>query len=177
LKKDGWITGQPWGYEVTLPKDFDYLLVDRSRQLTVAEWEQKGVRRPDGKPFPRPDDRGFLLLPAGAQGPAFLMLPNFAVIMKYNPAEAYALAIGYLADRTRGEGPIAQAWPRHEPVLTREERRELQERLLSRGFDLGEVDGRLGPRSRAAIRDFQRSLGLIPDGFASAAILARLRSP
>jgi lytic murein transglycosylase len=175
LKMDGWIAGQAWGYEVVLPAGFDYLLADRARQVTLREWEQRGLRRADGRPFARPDDRAFLLLPAGVQGPAFLMLPNFAVLMKYNPAEAYALAIGHLADRLRGENAIARPWPRHEPVLTREERRELQERLLSRGFDLGEADGRLGPRSRAAIRDFQVSVGLIPDGFASAGILARLR--
>jgi peptidoglycan hydrolase-like protein with peptidoglycan-binding domain len=104
------------------------------------------------------------------------MLANFRVVMKYNPAEAYALAIGHLADRLRGEGPIVQPWPRHEPVLSREERRELQELLLSRGFDLGEADGRLGVRSRLALRDYQTANGLIPDGFASATILARLRN-
>lgn len=175
LKQDGWITGQPWGYEVVLPAGFDYLLADRSRQFTVREWEQMGLRRADGRPFARLDDRAFVLLPAGAQGPAFLLLPNFLVIMKYNPAEAYALAIGHLADRLRGEGPIVRPWPRHEPTLTREARRELQERLLRRGFDVGEVDGRIGPRSRAAIRQFQASLGLIPDGFASVSILQRLR--
>ena len=176
LKKDGWVSSQPWGYEVALPSGFDYLLADRARQLTIREWQRFGLRRPDGQPFPRPDERAFLLLPAGAQGPAFLMLPNFLVLMKYNPAEAYALAIGHLADRLRGEAPFVQAWPRHEPVLTRDERRELQELLLSRGFDLGEADGRLGGRSRAAVRDFQVSMGLIPDGFASADILTRLRN-
>jgi membrane-bound lytic murein transglycosylase B len=175
LKKDGWVTGQPWGYEVVLPQGFNYLLADRARNYTMREWEGQGVRRADGKLFDRIDERGFLLLPAGVQGPAFLMLPNFQAIMKYNPAEAYALAIGHLADRLRGGPPFVQPWPRHEPVLTRDERRELQELLLSRGFDLGEADGRLGLRSRAAIRDFQVSVGLIPDGFASATILARLR--
>jgi membrane-bound lytic murein transglycosylase B len=175
LKKDGWVSGQPWGYEVRLPQNFNYMLVDRARNFTVREWEGQGIRRADGKPFDRPDERGFLLLPAGVQGPAFLMLPNFQAVMKYNPAEAYALAIGHLADRLRGEPPFVQAWPRHEPVLTRDERRELQELLLSRGYDLGEADGRLGLRSRAAIREFQLSIGLVPDGFASATILARLR--
>jgi len=175
LKKDGWIPGQPWGYEVMLPANFDYLLVDRARHFTIREWEGLGLRRANGKPFERGNERGFLLLPAGAQGPAFLMLANFQVIMKYNPAEAYALAIGHLADRMRGDPPFVQPWPRHEPVLSRDERRELQELLLSRGFDLGEADGRLGARSRAAIRDFQVSIGVIPDGFATATILAKLR--
>ena len=114
-------------------------------------------------------------MPAGNQGPGFLMLHNFRVIMKYNPAEAYALAIGHLADRLRGGDPFVQAWPRHEPVLTLAERREMQELLNRKGFNTGEPNGRLGAKARAAVRDFQSSVGLVPDGFASATILARLR--
>jgi hypothetical protein len=176
LKKDGWVSGQTWGYEVTVPKGFNYLLADRSKQMTLGEWEKLGIRRAGGRPFPRLEDRGYLLVPAGHQGPAFIMLHNFRVLMKYNPAEAYALAIGHLSDRLRGGSPMVQPWPRHEPVLSREERRELQQLLLSRGFDGGQPTGRLGPKARAAVRDFQASIGLIPDGFASATILARLRT-
>jgi lytic murein transglycosylase len=175
LKKDGWVAGQTWGYEVVVPQGFNYLLADRSRVLTMREWERAGIRRPGGKAFPRPDDRAYLLVPAGAQGPGFLMLQNFRVIMKYNPAEAYALAIGHLADRLRGGEPFAQPWPRHERVLSRTERYELQQHLSQRGFDVGEPDGRLGGRTRAAIRQYQSSIGQVPDGFASGAVLERLR--
>jgi membrane-bound lytic murein transglycosylase B len=175
LKKDGWVSNETWGYEVVLPKGFNYMLADRSRQLTIAEWEKHGIRRAGGKPFPHSNEKGYILVPAGNQGPGFLMLHNFRVIMKYNPAEAYALAIGHLADRFRGGEGFVQAWPRHEPVLTRDERRELQELLNRRGFDTGEPNGRLGAKSRAAVRDYQASIGLVPDGFASATILARLR--
>ena len=118
LKKDGWVAGQTWGYEVVVPQGFNFLLADRSRVMTVQEWERAGIRRAGGKPFPRGEDRAYLLVPAGAQGPGFLMLQNFRVIMKYNPAEAYALAIGYLADRLRGGPAFVQPWPRHERVLT-----------------------------------------------------------
>jgi hypothetical protein len=177
LKTDGWVAGQTWGYEVTLPQNFDYLLADRSKQLTVREWQNLGVRRAGGKPFPHGDDRAFLLLPAGARGPAFLMLQNFRVIMKYNPAEAYALAIGYLADRLRGGAPFVQEWPRDERVLTMDERYELQQQLARHGFEIGTPDGLLGPRTRIAIRNFQASVGLIPDGFASSSVLDRLRQP
>jgi peptidoglycan hydrolase-like protein with peptidoglycan-binding domain len=104
------------------------------------------------------------------------MLDNFRAIMKYNPAEAYALAIGHLADRLRGGGPIVQAWPRDERVLTRDERLELQQQLARHGFDVGEASGRLGLKTRIAVRDFQVRSGLIPDGFASVAILERLRA-
>jgi membrane-bound lytic murein transglycosylase B len=176
LKKDGWVTGQTWGYEVVVPQGFDYLYADRSRVHSLREWERAGIRRVGGKAFPRGEDKAYLLVPAGAQGPAFLMLQNFRVIMKYNPAEAYALAIGHLADRLRGGEPIAQAWPRHERVLTRLERFELQQLLAQRGYDVGEPDGRLGAKSRIALRAFQAAVGAVPDGFASASILERLRS-
>jgi membrane-bound lytic murein transglycosylase B len=177
LKMDGWIAGQPWGYEVVLPAGFDYLLADRSRQMTLRQWESLGVRRAGSGSFREPDARGYLLLPGGARGPAFLMLQNFRVIMKYNPAEAYALAIGHLADRLRGGSPLVQTWPRDQRVLTLDERYEMQERLSRLGFDPGEPDGMLGPRTRLAIRGFQASIGEIPDGFASSGLLDRLRQP
>jgi lytic murein transglycosylase len=177
LVKAGWVKGQTWGYEVAVPQGFNYMLADTSRRFTLAEWERMGVRRVGGGAFPRHGDHAYLWVPAGARGPSFLMLDNFKVIMKYNPAEAYALAIGHLADRLRGGGPIAQEWPRDERVLSRAERLELQQRLASRGFDIGEPNGRLGAKTRAAVRDFQAKNGLIPDGFATAAILERLRGP
>jgi lytic murein transglycosylase len=178
LKLDGWIPGQSWGYEVMLPAGFDFMLADTAKTLTVKEWTQKGVLRAGGKPFPRLTDKAYLLVPAGSTGPAFLMLNNFKVIMKYNPAEAYALAIGHLADRMRGEAPIVTPWPRQERVLTSAERYELQTHLVRRGFDIGgEPDGRMGTRSRAAIKSFQASQGAVPDGFATADLLERLRQP
>jgi membrane-bound lytic murein transglycosylase B len=175
LKKDGWVPSETWGYEVVVPKGFNYLLADRSKQLTLAEWEAHGIKRAGNKPFPHSHEKAYLLVPAGNQGPGFLMLHNFRVIMKYNPAEAYAMAIGHLADRLRGGDPFVQPWPRHEAVLSREERRELQQLLNRKGFDTGEPNGRLGAKARAAVRDYQASVGLVPDGFASATILARLR--
>jgi membrane-bound lytic murein transglycosylase B len=175
LKKDGWVPGQTWGYEVEVPRGFNFLLADRSRMMTIRDWEKAGIRRAGDREFPRPTDRAFLLVPAGAQGPGFLMLQNFRAIMKYNPAEAYALAIGHLADRLRGGGPFIQPWPRHERVLSRTERYELQQLLSRRGFNVGAPDGRLGGRTRTALRAFQASIGHVPDGFPSAAMLERLR--
>ncbi|MBO0758687.1 MAG: lytic murein transglycosylase, partial [Bradyrhizobiaceae bacterium] len=97
LRMDGWVPGQTWGYEVIVPQGFSYLLADQARQLPMREWQGLGVRSANGKPFPRTTDRAYLLAPAGVRGPSFLMLQNFQVIMRYNPAEAYALAIGHLA--------------------------------------------------------------------------------
>jgi lytic murein transglycosylase len=177
LKRDGWAPGQTWGYEVVVPATFNFMLADRARWMPVREWERAGITRAGDKPFPRPDDRAFLLVPAGVQGPGFLMLTNFRVIMRYNPAEAYALAIGHLADRLRGEQPFAQGWPRDERVLSGAERYELQQLLVGQGYDIGgEPNGRINARTRNALKGYQLAAGVVPDGFATAALLDRLRA-
>jgi lytic murein transglycosylase len=175
FKTDGWASGDAWGYEVALPANFNYMLADHSMQKTLAQWQALGVHRVDGKAFVRASDRAYLLLPAGARGPAFLMLQNFRVIMRYNPAEPYALAIGHLADRLNGGGSFVAPWPRDERALSMAERFEMQQLLARRGYDIGEPDGLLGPRSRLAVRNFQAAAGQIPDGFASSSVLDRLR--
>jgi membrane-bound lytic murein transglycosylase B len=175
LKKDGWQTGQPWGYEVSVPKGFNYMLADRAKPLTFAQWQQQGVLRANNQPFPHPNDKAYLLAPAGAAGPGFLMMQNFRVIMKYNPAEAYALAIGHFADRLRGGAPFIQPWPRQERELSRTERLELQQLLARRGFYRGTPDGQFGGETRQALRNFQASIGAPADGFATASILEQLR--
>ena len=100
------------------PQGFNYMLADRAKAMTIAQWEHLGLKRAGGKPFPHPAEKAYLLAPAGAEGPGFLMLQNFRVIMKYNPAEAYALAIGHFADRLRGGAPFVQPWPRQERELS-----------------------------------------------------------
>lgn len=175
LKKDGWQSGQTWGYEVAVPKGFNYMLADRAKSMTLAQWQHLGVTRPGGKAFPHPGEKAYLLAPAGAEGPGFLMLQNFRVIMKYNPAEAYALAIGHFADRLRGGQPFVQPWPRQERVLSRAERLELQQLLAQRGFYRGTPDGQIGSMTREALRGFQASIGTAADGFASSDVLDRLR--
>jgi lytic murein transglycosylase len=175
LKKDGWQSGQTWGYEVVLPQNFNFMLADRAKAMSIAQWEQQGLKRAGAKPFPNATEKAYLLAPAGAVGPGFLMLQNFRVIMKYNPAEAYALAIGHFADRLRGGPPFVQPWPRQERVLSRAERLELQQLLAQRGFYRGTPDGQFGGQTRDALRSFQASIGAPPDGFASADVLERLR--
>ncbi|MET0709169.1 MAG: lytic murein transglycosylase [Tardiphaga sp.] len=175
LKKDGWQSGQSWGYEVVLPKGFNFMLADKAKAMTLPQWEHLGLTRANGQPFPKLADKAYLLAPAGADGPGFLMLQNFRVIMKYNPAEAYALAIGHFADRLRGGPPFVQPWPRHERVLSRAERLELQQLLVQRGFYKGTPDGQFGGQTREALRGFQASIGAAADGFASSEVLDKLR--
>jgi len=175
LKKDGWQTGQTWGYEVAVPKGFNYMLADRAKVMPIAQWEHLGIARATRQPFPHKGEKAYLLTPAGADGPGFLMLQNFRVIMKYNPAEAYALAIGHFADRLRGRPPFVQPWPRQERELSRAERLELQQHLAQRGFYQGTPDGQFGGQTRDALRNFQASIGIPADGFASSDVLERLR--
>jgi peptidoglycan lytic transglycosylase B len=175
LKKDGWQSGQTWGYEVVVPAGFNYMLADRAKAMTLSQWEHLGLKRANGHHFPHPAEKAYLLAPAGAEGPGFLMLRNFRVIMKYNPAEAYALAIGHFADRLRGGAPFVQSWPRQERELSRSERLELQQLLAERGFYRGTPDGQFGGQTREALRGFQASIGAPADGFASSDVLERLR--
>jgi membrane-bound lytic murein transglycosylase B len=174
LKRHGWQSGKTWGYEVVLPRGFNYALADTEK--TLGSWANLGIRRPNGRSFPRPSDDAELVLPAGASGPAFLMLRNFFVIKRYNNATAYALAVGHLADRVRGGGDFAQPWRRDALPLSRSQTEELQTLLNRRGFNVGSVDGQVGPATRRGIRSFQHAAGLIPDGYASEALLARVRA-
>jgi hypothetical protein len=151
------------------------MLADRAKAMTISQWEHLGLKRAGSQPFPHPSEKAYLLAPAGAEGPGFLMLQNFRVIMKYNPAEAYALAIGHFADRLRGGAPFVQPWPRQERELSRAERLELQQLLAQRGFYRGTPDGQLGGQTREALRSFQASIGAPADGFASSDVLERLR--
>lgn len=173
LKQGGWVTGQPWGYEVRLPEGYSGPSGRRTRKA-IAEWSRLGVRRVDGSALAG-DAPAALLLPAGAAGPAFIVFRNFNVIYGYNAAESYALAIAHLSDRLRGGGVFATAWPTDDPGLSRAERRELQQLLLARGYDIGEADGMIGSRTRAAIEAYQATAGLSVDGRAGQRVLKSLR--
>ena len=134
-----------------------------------------GVRLADGGSLPSVGAQGALSLPAGARGPAFLLLPNFRLLLRYNNSTAYALSVGHLADRLRGSSAFVQPWPRGDRTLATSERKELQLLLGQRGFAVGEPDGKLGPKTRAAVRAYQAAVGLIPDGYADPLLLERLR--
>jgi membrane-bound lytic murein transglycosylase B len=174
LKAFGWTTGMPWGVEVTLPDGFDYDQTTERVVKPVADWQALGVRTAAGGDLPYRGPSS-ILLPGGARGAAFLIFPNFQVIEKYNTADAYIIGIGHLADRIAGGPPIAATWPRELRALTLEERRELQDRLGKAGFDPGGVDGRMGPKTIAAVKAFQKAKGLVPDGYPSLEILTLLR--
>ncbi|MFP5480951.1 MAG: lytic murein transglycosylase [Alphaproteobacteria bacterium] len=174
LRHWGWTTGQPWGIEVRLPEGFDYDQTTERVVKPVADWRALGVRTVFGADLPD-HGPGSILLPGGHRGAAFLIWPNFQVIEKYNTADAYVVAIGSLSDRLKGGPPIQSSWPRDLRALTLDERKELQDRLTQAGFDSGGVDGRMGPKTVAAVKAFQKARGLVPDGYPSLQVLDHLR--
>ena len=176
LKQAGWRTGESWGYEVKLPAGFDAALAGRKNKRALSDWIARGVTRIDGSPIPAAGTQAGVLLPAGANGPAFLVFRNFDAIYSYNAAESYALAIATLSDRLRGGGPLLTPWPTDDPGLGRGERRQLQTLLLARGHAIGEADGMIGTLTRRAIVVEQQRLGMQPqDGRAGKKILDALR--
>ena len=174
LARSGWQSGRPWGLEVTLPVGFDYSQTGSRVKKPVADWQALGVRTTLGGRLP---DHGAatLLLPAGARGAAFLIFHNFTAIEAYNPADAYVIGVGHLADRIKGGPAIQAAWPRDDRALRPDERLELQALLARAGFYGDAVDGKIGPNTVAGVKAFQRSIGMVPDGYASLDILKRLR--
>lgn len=170
----GWTRGQPWGVEVTLPDGFDYASARRDLTRAPSAWARDGVLGIDGRPVP---DHGAasVLLPAGGDGAAFLIFDNFAVLERYNTADAYVIGVGHLGDRILGAPPIRADWPRGDRALSYDERVELQTLLTRAGFDTQKIDGRIGPLTIAAVRAWQAAEGLVPDGYASPAALERLR--
>src|SRR5712692_2128589 len=173
FQSEGWQRDRPWGYEVRLPASY-HGPSGRQARLPLYEWAKHGIVRLDGKGLVGEGDAA-LFLPAGTRGPAFIVFKNFDVIHAYNRSESYALAIAHLADRLRGAGPIQAAWPTDDPILSRAERREVQERLIERGFLNGDADSIIGSRTVAAIKAFQAAAGLPSDGYPSGRLLKALR--
>ncbi|MDO1581976.1 lytic murein transglycosylase [Rhizobium oryzicola] len=173
LSKNGWENGKTWGYEAALPAGAARY---SGQTKTLAQWAALGFTRPNGKPFPRGNDRAQLKLPAGGQGPAFLMMNNFFVIKKYNASDKYAIAVGLLADEIAGYGGMVQTWPRPQNVLDVKEKFELQHRMKQLGYYQGEVDGNFGSGSKAAISALQTRLGMQADGEPSKSLLKALRN-
>ena len=173
---EGWQTGKPWFYEVKLSKDFDLSLSDLDNTRPLSDWVAMSIITASGAALPQNSDSAALYLPAGARGPAFMLFDNFRVIMKYNNAAAYALAVGMLADRMAGDNAAAYKWPREERALSRDERVQFQTDLKTLGYDPGDTDGVLGRKTRSALKLYQKSKNLPADGFPTAELLPALNS-
>ena len=172
----GYEPGLDWGYEVEVPDGFDYMIATRNEMKRAGFFTGQGVTRVHGRQFTDLEQPVFLYVPAGVNGPKFLMTPNYLVLKAYNFSDSYALSMAHLTDRLKGAGPFASAWPLGTRFPNREERVFIQQRLNDLGFYDGEIDGRIGPISQESYQRFQNSIGLLPDGFITADAVDLLRS-
>lgn len=165
LNQLGWVPELRWGREVRLQPGFRFDLAGAGKRRPLQEWAKLGVRRSDAGPLPESELQAALLVPAGAAGPAFMVYDNFDVIMRWNRSESYAISVGYLADRIAGAGPLRQSPPVDQRPLSRSDVEVVQQQLNQLGFEAGVEDGIFGSGTRAALSEFQRSRGLVADGY------------
>lgn len=176
LSLSGWQREQPWGFEVQLPAHaFDYAQADGQQTKTLDQWFASGLTARDPVDQQLLQQHATLFLPSGYQGPAYLLMDNFRSILKYNNSSSYALAIGLLSNALDGEYRAPAAWPKHDRMLSRAERVELQTLLSQLGFPSGQPDGIIGVNSRQAVRSFQQVQGLPADGYTNEALLEKVR--
>ena len=176
LSQNGWQSDERWGREVILPDDFDFTLTGTGIRKTVTQWNSLGIRRVNGNALGNADMLGSIVLPAGSQGPAFLVYDNFRTTMVWNRSTFYAISVGHLADRFVGGGPIINMPSVEERPLSRNEVIELQGLLNAQGIDAGTPDGIMGSRTRAAIRTFQEKANIPTDGYANFDLLETIRN-
>jgi lytic murein transglycosylase len=172
LQKSGWVRGLSWGMEVTLPDGFNPGLLGRGKGKSAAEWQALGVRRAGGGSLA---GGSIIASGNGGGGPYFLLTQNFAVILRYNNAQNYAIGVGHLSDRIAGGGPVQASFGPDAAGMTKADRQELQRLLTARGFDTGGTDGVIGAKTAAAISAWQASAGLAVTGMPSLELLGRLR--
>ena len=177
LKAHGWVCGRDWGFEVTVPASVSCALEGPDRGKPIAEWARMGVARIGGKPFPPHEmtGEGYLMMPAGRSGPAFIVTPNFHVLKEYNESDLYALFVGHAGDRIQyGDRTFAGSWGKV-AKLYRSDIAAMQRGLEKLGYDVGGADGLPGFRTRRSIGDWQARNGLAPTCFPDAALVKRLR--
>lgn len=173
MAKAGWVTGATWGYEVRVPDGYSGP-TGRNPKQPVSSWSARGIVKYDGSALSGSGNAG-LLMPAGRNGPAFLVFKNYDAAYSYNGADSYALAISLLSDRIRGRPGVQADWPTDDPPLSREQRLELQRLLIARGYDVGEPDGAVGSLTRNAIKQVEAQIGMAQTGRPGGKVLRALR--
>ncbi|MEZ5810531.1 MAG: lytic murein transglycosylase [Rhizobiaceae bacterium] len=177
LKDYGWAAGRDWGFEVTVPASVSCALEGPDRGRRISDWAAMGISRVSGKPFPEHEARGegYLLMPAGRHGPAFIVTPNFYVLKEYNESDLYALFIGHAGDRIAyGSKPFSGAWGKV-GGLYRSDVAKMQRALEGRGYDVGGADGLPGYKTRRSIGDWQAKNGLKPTCFPDGGLVKAIR--
>jgi len=173
LAKHGWTKGLPWGFEVALPPHFVLTDADSTSPAPFSSFAARGVKRADGSPWPEKGE-GRLMILAGLKGPVFLVTSNFEVIKAYNNSTAYALSVAVLGDAVEGGLGVIAPWPTEDRPLTVAQIQTLQAKLKKMGYNVGEIDGKIGDALRSAVRAYQERNGLAPDGYADLALFNRV---
>lgn len=176
LAKSGWKSNQVWGQEIHLPDNFDWAMADIKNSMSLGCWQHIGLHQDlKGQPLAGATNNAAILLPAGANGPAWMIYDNFTVIKRYNNANSYALAVAYLGDQIMERSGVIADWPLGDQPISRQDKKRLQAILTNAGFDTQGVDGMIGPNSRAAIRAWQQSMGLPADAYVNQAVFEQLK--
>jgi lytic murein transglycosylase len=177
LKQKGWVSGQPWGFEVRLPTGPSCLYEGIPNTKKVADWIKLGVVRAGARGIPKELEAtdAFILTPGGAYGPAFLVFENFLVLKRYNFADLYAVFVGQLADKMSGGPEFEAAWTTPKMLTTRE-LEEIQQRLKAKGLAIEKIDGKAGMNTRNLIGQYQKSSKLTVDCWPSETVLRHVRS-
>jgi lytic murein transglycosylase len=174
VKELGWQRGEPWLEEVRLPAGMPWEQADLTIKHPRAQWAKWGVTLPDGRPLPNDAKQASLLLLMGRNGPAFLAYPNFDVYLLWNQSLNYATTAAFLANRIKG-APALRRGNAAVVVLDQGQMKDLQQALKASGYEVGEIDGKLGAGTRAAIKKAQVKLGLPADSYPSLELIDRLR--
>lgn len=175
LSQSGWDGDRTWGREVQRPDHFDLEKTGLDIQKPLAAWQAEGIRRMNGDDLPAVDIKASVILPAGYNGPSFLVYQNYRTILNWNRSHLYALAVGHLADRLTGKGPLVSRRPANEIPLKRAQVIDMQQLLVSQGYDPGPADGIIGAQSRTAIKQYQRANKLPADGYPTMQLLEKLQ--
>jgi lytic murein transglycosylase len=175
MRNLGWRPNEPWLEEVVITRDLPWEKADLSIKLPRSQWNKWGIKYRSGRPVPNDDMPASLLLPMGRHGPAFLVYPNFDIYTEWNNSLTYATTAAYLATRIDG-APLMSQGDGHIPDLSDAQTKELQQRLVKRGYDVGKVDGIVGEKTRAAVKNMQLKLGMPADSYPTPELLSALRS-
>lgn len=177
LQDKGWVRGRDWGFEVKLPSNVSCALEGPDAGRSIAQWASMGIKRINAKPFPANElkGEGYLMMPAGTFGPAFIVTPNFYVLKEYNKSDLYALFVGHGGDRMQyNSKPFATKWGKVGGMY-RSDVAAMQRGLIKHGYDVGGADGLPGFKTRRSIGFWQQKNGLKPTCFPQASLVKKLR--
>jgi len=177
LAELGWQRGLRWSYEVRAPRDIDCTIAQPEVKATISEWMKRGIVPARSAQLSAQElaQEASLLMPAGPNGPSFLVTRNYFVLKDYNYSDLYALFVGHLADRIAGAPLFEQSWGKVAQLPSSALER-MQRELTRRGFYNDKIDGKAGMLTRAALGAYQKANGLALDCWPSQGVLDHMQA-